>query len=146
MGKLRASDTKLAVLISGTTPTGYRWFLREREVPYFEVGDRRVDLRQAVDRLAEAFGADCIVSTAGGVLNGALLRVGLVDEIDIQLLPAVVGRPDAPAICEGYELGVQGSLCGLSAHLNTKPTGRVHLHPLRGALTGTRGPDTALGP
>jgi riboflavin biosynthesis pyrimidine reductase len=89
-------DTKLAVLLSSTTPAAYRQFLREHDVPYFEVGDGRVDLRQAVDRLGQIFGVDCIVSDAGGVLNGALLQAGLVDEIDIQFLPAVVGRAEAP--------------------------------------------------
>ena len=51
------------------------------------------------------FDVDCIVSDAGGVLNGALLRAGLVDEVDIQVLPAIVGRADAPAVFEGYGRG-----------------------------------------
>lgn len=105
--------TKLAVLISSTTPGAYRQFLRAHDVPYLQVGDDRVDLRQAVDRLGEVFGVTRIVSDAGGLLNGALLRAGLVDEIDIQLLPAVVGRAEAPAIFEGYDLGIAGSACGL---------------------------------
>ena len=47
---------------------------------------------------------------AGGVLNGVLLRSGLVDEIDIQFLPVVVGCAGAPAIFEGYDLGALGSI------------------------------------
>ena len=101
--------TKLAILMSSTTPAAYRQFLREHDVPYFEIGDGRVDLRQALHRLGEAFGVDRIVSNAGGVLNGALLRAGLVDEIDIQFLPAVLGRAEAPAIFEGYDFGASGS-------------------------------------
>ena len=58
----------------------------------------------------EVFGVDCVVSDAGGVLNGVLLRSGLVDEIDIQFLPVVVGGADAPAIFEGYDLGALGSI------------------------------------
>jgi 2,5-diamino-6-(ribosylamino)-4(3H)-pyrimidinone 5'-phosphate reductase len=112
-------DTKLAVLISNSTPAGYRHFLREHDVPYFVVGHGRVDLRQALDRLGEVFGVDCIVSDAGGVLNGALLRAGLVDEIDIQLLPAVIGRAEAPAIFEGYD-SEAGSLCDLR-RISTEP-------------------------
>lgn len=106
-------DTKLAVLLSSTTPAAYRQLLREHDVPYFEVGDGRVDLRQAVDRLGQIFSVDCIISDAGGVLNGALLQAGLVDEIDIQFLPAVVGRAEAPAIFEGYDIGAANSLCDL---------------------------------
>lgn len=106
-------DTKLAVLISGTTPAAYRQFLREHDVPYVEAGDGHVDLRQALGRLGEVFGVDCIVSSAGGVLNGAFLRAGLVDEIDIQFLPAVVGLAEAPAIFEGYDFGAAGGPCDL---------------------------------
>jgi riboflavin biosynthesis pyrimidine reductase len=121
-------DTKLAVLISSTTPAPYRRVLREYEVPYFQVGDGRVDLGQAVDRLSEVFGVDRIVSTAGGVLNGALLRAGLVDEIDIQILPAVVGRAEAPAIFEGYDFGAAGSLRDLELiAAETRPDGSIFI-------------------
>jgi 2,5-diamino-6-(ribosylamino)-4(3H)-pyrimidinone 5'-phosphate reductase len=103
-------DTKLAVLLSRTTPAAYRLFLREHDVPYFEAGEDRVDLSQAVGRMGQMFDEGCIVSDAGGVLNGALLREALVDEIDVQFLPAVVGRPDAPTIFEGYDLGTSSSI------------------------------------
>ena len=102
--------TRLAVLLSRTTPAAYRLFLREHDVPYLEVGEDQVDLGRALHRLGEAFGVDCVVSAAGGVLNGVLLRSGLVDEIDIQFLPVVVGSAGAPAIFEGYDLGALGSI------------------------------------
>ena len=102
--------TKLAVLLSRTTPAAYRLFLREHDVPYLEVGEDHVDLGRALHRLGETFGVDCVVSDAGGVLNGVLLRAGLVDEIDIQFLPVVVGCAEAPAIFEGYDLEALGDL------------------------------------
>lgn len=102
--------TKLAVLMSRTTPAAYRMFLREHDVPYLEAGEDRVDLGRALHRLGEVFGVDCVVSDAGGVLNGILLRSGLADEIDIQFLPVVVGCAGAPAIFEGYDLGALGSI------------------------------------
>ena len=121
-------DTKLAVLISSTTPAAYRHFLREHDVPYFEVGDGCVDLRQALDRLGEVFGVDCIVSDAGGILNGALLRAGLVNEIDIQFLPAVVGRAQAPAIFEGYDFGAASIPCDLRLiSTESRPDGSVFI-------------------
>lgn len=52
--------------------------------------------------LGETFDTDLIVSTAGGILNGALLRAGLVDEVDLQVLPLVLGNKGAPAVFEGY--------------------------------------------
>ena len=105
-----ADGTKLAVLLSRTTPAAYRLFLRENDVPYFEAGEDRVDLSQALGRLGEVFQEGCVVSDAGGILNGAVLRAGLVDEIDLQFLPVVVGRADAPAIFEGYDLGTSSTI------------------------------------
>ncbi len=120
--------TRLAVLLSGPTPAAYRQFLRAHDVPYLQVGDDRVDLRQAVDRLAEVFGVDRIVASAGGLLNGALLRAGLVDEIDIQVLPAVVGVAEAPAVFEGYDFGTAGSACALALiGAESRPDGSIFI-------------------
>jgi len=113
-------------VMSGATPAAYRAFLRERDVPYLEAGEDHVDLGQALARLGEVFSAECIVSDAGGVLNGALLRAGLVDEIDIQFLPAVIGYAEAPAVFEGYGFGASGSACDLRLiSAQTRPDGSV---------------------
>lgn len=45
-----------------------------------------------------------MVSAAGGGLNGALLRAGLVDEIQLLVLPAVVGGQSTPTSFDGAEL------------------------------------------
>jgi riboflavin biosynthesis pyrimidine reductase len=94
--------THVLVLVCRRTPAGYLSFLREADVPYIVAGGDRVDLRSALDRLRRVFGTKTIVSTAGGLLNGALLRLGLVDEVDLQLMPVVLGRPDAPSVFAGY--------------------------------------------
>ena len=102
------SGTKLAVLLTAATPGPYRAFLRDHDVPSFEAGLDRVDLPAALARLAAVFGASSVVSDAGGVLNGVLLRAGLVDEVDVQFLPAIVGQAEAPAVFEGFGLGTPG--------------------------------------
>ena len=120
------ADTKLAVLISRTTPAAYRLFLREHDVPYLEVGEDHVDLGQALHRLGEVFNVGCIVSDAGGVLNGVLLRAGLVEEIDIQFLPVVIGHAEAPAIFEGYDFGASSSARDLGLiSTETRPDGSL---------------------
>jgi len=118
--------TRLAVLISEATPAAYRRFLREQDVPYLEAGENRVDLARALHRLGEVLGVDCVVSDAGGVLNGILLRSGLVDELDIQFLPVVVGCAEAPAIFEGYDLEALGDLRDLELiSAETRPDASV---------------------
>ena len=105
---VEVDETKLAVLLTAATPAPYRAFLRDHEVPYFEAGLEGADLPTALTRLAAVFAASSIVSNAGGVLNGVLLRAGLVDEADIQFLPAIVGHARAPAVFEGFGLGTSG--------------------------------------
>ena len=97
--------TRIAVLLAATTPRPYKAFLRQSGVPYLEVGAEHVDLRAALRRVEEVFTPSAVVSDAGGILNGALLRAGLVDEVDLQLLPGIVGRATAPAAFEGFDLG-----------------------------------------
>jgi riboflavin biosynthesis pyrimidine reductase len=102
------SNTKLAIVLAAATPGPYRAFLREHDVPYFEAGLERVDLPEALVRLEAVFAADSVISDAGGVLNAALLRAGLVDEVDVQFLPAIVGQAEAPAVFEGFGPGTSG--------------------------------------
>ncbi len=42
--------------------------------------------------------------TGGGRLGGALLREGLVDEIDVELLPWVIGGKGTPALFDADPL------------------------------------------
>jgi riboflavin biosynthesis pyrimidine reductase len=49
-------------------------------------------------------GVTCVVSEAGGGLNGALLRAGLVDELHLMLLPSLVGGLGTPTIFDGVPL------------------------------------------
>ena len=50
-------------------------------------------------------GVRTVVSTGGGRLGGALLRLGLVDEVDVELLPWVIGGRGTPALFDGTVLG-----------------------------------------
>lgn len=116
------------VLVCRSTPAGYLAFLREREIPYLLTGDEHVELDVALPRLGEIFHTEVIVSTAGGVLNGALLRAGLVDEIDLQILPIVLGLERAPAIFEGYGMGLTNQPLRLTLlHQETRPDGCLFL-------------------
>lgn len=120
------SNAKLAIVLAAATPGPYRAFLREHDVPYFEAGLERVDLPEALVRLEAVFAADSVISDAGGVLNGALLRAGLVDEVDVQFLPAIVGQAEAPAVFEGFGPGASGIPALLQlVSAETRPDGSI---------------------
>lgn len=95
----------LLVLVAAATPTDYLAFLRREAIPYLVVGDERVDLALALRRLGERLGVDTVVSTAGGRLNGALLRAGLVDQIEVEVVPIAVGGTATPAMFTAPDLG-----------------------------------------
>ena len=63
-------------LTSHAAPPEYLAFLRREKIPYLISGERHVDLSSAMLKLNTQLGVKCLVSTAGGKLNGALLRAG----------------------------------------------------------------------
>ncbi len=94
----------LLVLVSRATPPAYLALLRREHVPYLVVGDERVDLPLALDKLGDRLGVRCVLCTSPGKLGGALLRAGCVDEINVLWFPIVVGGTDTPSLFEGPDL------------------------------------------
>lgn len=95
----------LLVLVCRQTPPEYLAYLRSETIPYLVAGaGPRVDLGVALDGLARELGVTCLLSTAGGTLNGALLRAGLVDELNVELLPALFGGRETPSFYEAPAL------------------------------------------
>ncbi len=94
----------LLVLVSSATPRDYLAYLRREHVPYLVAGDERVDLALALHKLKTRLGVECVLCTSPGKLGGALLRAGLVDEVNILWLPFVVGGKATPTLFESPDL------------------------------------------
>jgi riboflavin biosynthesis pyrimidine reductase len=92
------------VWVSHSTPAEYLAYLRREEIPYLVAGQERVDLGAALEKMKSELGVTCVLSTAGGRLNGALVRAGLVDEVNIQFLPAIIGGFDTPSLFDAPNL------------------------------------------
>ena len=95
----------LLILVGHHTPASYLAALRKQEIPYLVAGQGRVDLRVALEKMGSLLGVTSLLSTAGGRLNGALLRDGLIDEVNIEFLPAIIGGRETPSLFDAPVLG-----------------------------------------
>jgi 2,5-diamino-6-(ribosylamino)-4(3H)-pyrimidinone 5'-phosphate reductase len=82
---------KVLVLCSHATPKDYLAYLEKREVETIVAGDDHVDLCAALEELNARFGVETVRVDSGGILNGVLLRAGLVDEVSVLIDPCLVG-------------------------------------------------------
>ena len=98
------ASRRLLVIVSRATPAPYLAYLRSEDVSYLVAGNGPVDLGDALLTMKDQLGVTTIVSEAGGGLNGALLRSGLVDELHLVLLPSLVGGLGTPTIFDGIPL------------------------------------------
>ncbi len=86
----------LLVLVSRATPATYLAYLRSQSIPYLVAGDTRVDLTGACALMRDQLGAETVVATCGAILSGVLLRSGLIDEYDVEILPLLAGGRTTP--------------------------------------------------
>jgi len=115
-------------LVARATPPEYLAFLRRRQIPYLVSGQEHVDLEQALMKLSSLLGVVCVVCTAGSRLTGALLRAGLIDEVSLVFLPALIGGSETPQLFRCPELGPQDRPTRLELlSVESEPAGRVCL-------------------
>jgi 2,5-diamino-6-(ribosylamino)-4(3H)-pyrimidinone 5'-phosphate reductase len=72
-------------------------------VEIYEVGDERVDLLAAMSTLAYLDLRRVLVE-GGGTLNFELLRLGLVDELQLCVAPLIFGGATSPTLADGAGL------------------------------------------
>jgi riboflavin biosynthesis pyrimidine reductase len=99
-----SSGSYVLHLTSHGAPPEYLAFLRREGIPYVIAGDRRVDLPAAMESLRSRLGVTCLLSMAGGRLNGALLRAGLIDEVNVLFTPRLIGGFDTPSLYDSPDL------------------------------------------
>lgn len=116
------------MLVSRSTPPEYLAYLRRETIPYLVTGNGRIDLHLALAKLAGKLPVSCVLSTGTARLNGALLRAGLVDEVNVEVFPALIGGTCTPSLFDSPDLLDTENplrLALLSAEI--EPGGRVWL-------------------
>ena len=85
----------VVVLCSNATPRAHLEGLRAQKVETIIAGEQHVDLRKSLSTLRAEYGVSKLRVDSGGILNGVLLRAGLVDEVVIILNPCLTGGKSA---------------------------------------------------
>ncbi len=80
------------VLTSQKAPEGYLQYLKERNYDHIVAGEEHVNYREALEKLYEDYNVRTVLTDSGGMLNGILLREGLVSEISLLISPVIVGE------------------------------------------------------
>lgn len=90
-------------LTTETAPPEYLSFLRSRHLPYLIEGQGKVDLPKMFAKVKAKLKVDTIATSSGGKLSGALIRKGLLDEINILQSPLVIGGYTIPTLFSSPE-------------------------------------------
>jgi len=93
------------VICSETTPAAYIEYVRDVGVSQIIAGEDRVDLAAALEQLRVRFGIEHLRIDSGGILNGELLRAGLVDEVSVLIEPRLVGGTSPKSFFTAPDLG-----------------------------------------
>jgi 2,5-diamino-6-(ribosylamino)-4(3H)-pyrimidinone 5'-phosphate reductase len=79
------------ILISGTTPTDYIQYLKERNYDYLLAGAAHVNYKEVFSSLHNKYNVSTILADTGKTLGNILLNQGLVDEISLLVHPVITG-------------------------------------------------------
>ena len=91
-------DNILTVL--GTNATvDYLQLLEDKGISYIVLNDP-MNLREAMEIIHESFGMNKISLQGGGIIDGAMLAAGLLDELSLVIYPGIDGLTTSPSIFE----------------------------------------------
>lgn len=89
----------ILVILGRNVTEEYLAHLHEMRISYILVGDA-TDLREGLEAVSREFGIRSVSVQGGGILNGALLAEGLIDELSLVVYPGIDGLSGVPSIFE----------------------------------------------
>ncbi|MDT3695375.1 MAG: dihydrofolate reductase family protein [Ignavibacterium sp.] len=114
-------------ILSNKVSNEYLYYLQRRMISYIISGKDSVDLVTAFERLSKLFPIKSLLLQGGGYLNGSMLNLGLVDELNIVMLP-IADLNEGPT---SFELGNYQQLNMVNdlelVSVDAKNNGEVHL-------------------
>jgi riboflavin biosynthesis pyrimidine reductase len=102
-GRSDIGGDPIVVVLSEMVSDAHLASLRGDGLSYIFAGKSQLDLALALDILNRELGVKRLLLEGGGGTNGAFLRAGLVDELNLVLCPAVDGAKGAPSVFDSSE-------------------------------------------
>ncbi len=97
-------DRPIMHLVAHSVPAQYLGFLRRTGIPYLIAGEERVDLPLVLKKMKDKLGVKTVLTSSGGRLSGALLKLGLLDEVHIRFNPVIIGGSSTPVLFASPDL------------------------------------------
>jgi riboflavin biosynthesis pyrimidine reductase len=91
----------IIVLVTGRAPKSKRDALTRAGAEVRVCGRKEIGFGEALAWLRERWNVRRLLCEGGGLLNDAMFRAGLVDELHLTICPRLLGGRDAPTICDG---------------------------------------------
>ena len=107
-GRSDIGGDPIVVVLSEAVSDAHLAGLRGEGVSYIFAGKSELDLALALDILNRELGVKRLLLEGGGGANGAFLRAGLVDELNLILCPAVDGAKGAPSVFDSTDAEADG--------------------------------------
>ena len=102
-GRSEIGGDPIVVVLSEAVSDAHLAGLRGEGVSYIFAGKSELDLPLTLDILNSELGVKRLLLEGGGGANGAFLRAGLVDELNLILCPAVDGAKGAPSVFDSTD-------------------------------------------
>ena len=87
-------------VLTESVSDAYLDFLRRKKISYLFAGSDGLNCTLAVRKLKKLFGIERLKLSGGGLVNGAFLQEGLVDELSLLIVPAADGERSTPSLFE----------------------------------------------
>lgn len=91
---------RIVTVLPETAPAAYLEYLQQRDISYLFAGVKGDELNAAMKALAETFGVETLSLQGGGIIDGAFLQAGLIDELSLVVYPGIDGSASSPSIFE----------------------------------------------
>lgn len=126
----RLRGDNIVCILGANATIDYIDTLRQKGISYIVLADA-YNLSEAMEVLYDKFGVRRISLQGGGIIDGAMLKAGLLTELSLVIYPGIDGLASAPSIFE--YLGAENSqpAAGQSLELlktETRAHGIVRLH------------------